>query len=90
MCNEIEMLFSIIRVVRVWCVVYWLVQQASLAMVACAKVRWQGSKLQQCRMDDGTRHVNQWGSVYTATICITSLQMMTNHKRHNVTRSIGH
>ena len=90
MCIEIEMLFSIIRVEKVWCVVCWLVQLASLTMVACSNVQWHGCKLQQCRMDGGTRHVNQWGSVHTATICITSLQMMTNHKRHNVTRSIRH
>ena len=90
MCNEIEMLFGIIRVEKVWCVVYWLVQLASLTMVACLNVQWQGSKLQQCKMNDGTRHVNQWGSVHTATICITSLQMMTNHKRPNVTCSIRH
>ena len=90
MCIKKKMLFSIIRVVKVWCVVYWLVQLASLTMVACSNVRWQGSILQQCRMDGGTRHVNQWGSVHTATICITSLQMMTNHKRPNVTRSIRH
>ena len=90
MCIEIEMLFSFIRVEEVWCVVCWLVQLASLTMVACSNVRWQRSKLQQCRMDGGTRHVTLWGSVHTATICITSLQMMTNHKRPNVTRSIRH
>ena len=90
MCIKKKMLFSIIRVEKVWCVVYWLVQLASLTMVACSNVRWQGSKLQQCRMDVGTRHVNLWGSVHTATICITSLQMMTNHKRPNVICSIRH
>ena len=55
MCIEIEVLFSIIRVVRMWCVVYWLVQLASLTMVACSNVQWQGSNIQQCRMDGGTR-----------------------------------
>ena len=90
MCIEIEILFGIIRVEKVWCVVYWLVQLASLTMVACLNVRCHGSKLQQCRMNGGTRHVNLWGSVHTATICITSLQMMTNHKRPNVTHSIRH
>ena len=90
MCNEIEMLFSIIRVVRVWCVVYWLVQLASLTMVACLNVQSQGSKLQECKMNKGTRHVNQWGSVHTATICITSLEMMTNHRRPDDTCSIRH
>ena len=54
MCIEIEALFSIIRVVRMWCVVYWLVQLASLTMVACSNVQWQGSNIQQCRMDGGT------------------------------------
>ena len=88
MCIDIEILFSIIQVVRMWCVVYWLVQLVSLTMVACSNVRWQGSKQQQCRMDGGTRHVNLWGSVHMATICITPLQKMTNHKRPNVTRSI--
>ena len=85
MCIEIEMLFSIIRVVKVWYVVYWLVQLASLTMVACSNVQRPGSKLQQCKMNDETRHVNLWGTVHTTTICITSLQMMTNHIRPDVT-----
>ena len=68
--------------------VYWLVQMVSLTMVACSNVRWQGSKLQQCRMEGETRHVNLWGSVHMATIFVILSQEMTNHKRPNVTRSV--
>ena len=32
-------------------VVYWLVQLASLTMVAVLNVRWQGSKIRQCRLE---------------------------------------
>ena len=66
-------------------VAYWLVRLVSSTLVACSNVRWQGSKLQQCRMDGGTRHVGLWGNVHMATVFITSLQNMTNHKRPNVT-----
>ena len=69
-------------------VVYWLVQLVSSPMVACSNVRWQGSKLQQCRMDGETPHMNLWGNVHMATVRITSLQTMTNHKRPHVTRLI--
>ena len=41
-----------------WCVVYWLVQLASLTMVACSNVQWQGSNIHQGRMDGRTRCVN--------------------------------
>ena len=44
-----------------------------------------GTQIQQCRMDGGIRHVSLWGNVHMATVCITSLQTMTNHKRPNVT-----
>ena len=57
-------------------------------MVACSNYRWQKSKLQQCRMDGGTRHVSLWVNVHMATVRITSLQKMTNHKRPNLKRSI--
>ena len=70
MCIEIDVLFSIIRVVRMWCGI----------LVSAAGFINNG----------GTQYVNLCGSVHTATISITSLQNMTNHKRPNVTRSIRH
>ena len=65
--------------------VNWLVQLVSSTMVSCLNVRWQESKLQQCRMDGGTRYVSLWGNVHMATVCNTKMQMMTNHRRSNVT-----
>ena len=89
MCIDIEMLFSIIQVEKVWCGI--LVSAAGFinngGMQECSVAGIQ-TKTVYCRMDGGTRHVNLWGSVHMATICITSLQKMTNHKRPNVTRSI--
>ena len=41
-------------------VVYWVVQLISSTIATCSNVRWQGSKLQQYRMDGGTRYVNLW------------------------------
>ena len=34
-------------------VVYWLMQLALLTMVAGSNVRWQGSKIKQCRLKSG-------------------------------------
>ena len=79
------MLFSIIRVVRMWCGI--LVSAAGFTnnggMFECSVAKKQ---LQQCRMDGGTPYVSLWGNVHMATVCISSLQTMTNHKRPNVTR----
>ena len=58
MCNEIEMLLSLVRVVRMCCAIL-VVQLVSSTMMACSNVRWQGSKLQQSRMDGGIGHVNR-------------------------------
>ena len=73
------MLFSIFRVVRMWCGI--LVSAAGFinngGMFECSMA---GIQIQQCRMDGETRHVSLWGNVHMATICITSLQTMTNHK----------
>ena len=58
MCNEIEMLFILIRVVWMWCGI--LVSAAGFinngGMFECSVA---GIQLQQCRMDGGTRHVIQ-------------------------------
>ena len=69
---------------------YWLGQLVSSTMVACLYVRCRKSKLQQCRMDGGTRYVNLWGNVHMATILITKLQMMISQNWSNVTYSIRH
>ena len=73
MCNVIKMLFSIIRMVRMWCGI--LVSAAGFitngGMFECSVALIQ---LQSCRMDGGIRHVSPWGNVHMATVCITSLQ----------------
>ena len=51
-------------------------------MFECAMA---GIQLQQCRMDGGTPPVSLWENLHMATVYITSLQTMTNHKRPNVT-----
>ena len=79
------MLFSIIRVVSFWCGI--LVSAADfITNGGMFESSVAGIELQQYKMDGGIRHVILWGNVHMATVCITSLQTMTNHKRPNVTR----
>ena len=69
MCIKIDVLFSIIFEWWEGSVESWLVQLASLTMVACSNDRWQRSKIQQCKLQNGALQVNhkkdeQKGTIY--------------------------
>ena len=56
--------------------VYWLVQLASLTMVLVSNVRWQGSKIKQCRLVSGGMICEIYGAVYT------DVQLFSIHHRY--------
>ena len=66
-----------------WCgcgVVYWLAQLASLTMVACLSVRWQGSRIQQYKLELDVWYVNHQRNAHTTISCLISVQKTTNYK----------
>ena len=89
MYSKIGVLFNTLQVVR-FGVVYWLVQQVSLTMVASSNDWWQGSKIKQCRLEGWVSYVSLWRSVDKNTILFDSSHQSSNQARSKVTRSIRH
>ena len=89
MCIKIDVLFSIIQVVRVQC--GKLVSAAgSINNGGMFECLVSGVHYTTIKMERWARYVNLQTSVHTTTVCFKSLQMITNHKRPNVARSICH
>ena len=63
--------------------VYWLVQLSSLTMVAVWNVRWQCSKIGQCRLEDRGMICE---SVWECTQAHNRLQFMTDIDQSNTTK----
>ena len=57
---------------------YWLVQLVSLTMDAVSNVRWQGSKIRQCRLESRDTICESMGE---CTQAHKSSQYLTNQKR---------